>query len=312
MVSHPSHIARNYKRVSGFTLLVRVDVPMQEIVANINPKYLDHFKSQLIQYEVNGNSIEVLCDGGGHQDRHQLMTSLVKRSFEDFPSTRKLRFWVFTGDNRPTNSVNDCPLFSISGPRINSDFVIPDPYTLMWRQAGVDEFKTYCDTITHMSKFSPIKKSAVWRGLTSQNPVRKFIVDGCNSLKSEVLDLRDTQPDLNGPSFIEMKDLAQWSVFIDMPGHGFSGRLKYLLHAYRPVIVFERLDWDAVTINLEPGIHYVNCPPDFNVLNYRVNEILANYENYVERYNGTVELIRSLTERKNVSLMLVKKVSMYS
>jgi len=278
-----------------------------EIIADIHPQFLDHFKSQLLFYEVMGSEVKVIYDGGGHQDRHQLMTLLVKRSFEDFPTSRTIRFWVFTGDNRPTNSVNNQPLFSISGPRIHSDYVIPDPYNLKWPQAGVQDFHEYCEKINLESKARPLKNSAIWRGLTCQNPIRKIVVDSCASL-GEPFDLKDTTPDCNSSDFVQMLDLSKHAVLVDMPGQGFSGRLKYLLHAHRPIIVFERIDWDAVTLNLEPGFHYLSCSNDVNVFHYLVKKSIEYNDKYIKASVETVNLIKSLTSKKQVSRLLVKKV----
>lgn len=280
----------------------------QEIVADINPRFMDHFKSQLMQYEVTGSEVKVLYDGGGHQDRHELMTDLVERSFNDIPTPKRLRFWVFTGDNRPVDVVNDEPLFSIAGPRIRSEYVIPDPYVTKWTQAGVDNFESYCEIIRQNSLKSPTKNAAVWRGLASQNPVRKFIVERCATLKRDIYDVKDTQPDCNDNDFVHMKDLPNWSVLVDMPGQGFSGRLKYLLHAHRPMIVFQRLDWDAVTMLLEPGIHYLSCPPDSQVFEYLVHRTLLTYEETVRSNFQTVQIMKKITCRDHVSQLLVNKV----
>lgn len=277
------------------------------IEAAIKPEYIEHFKRQLLLLEVSKSDVRVLFDGGGRQDRHELMIELFKRSFEDFPSPNTIRFWTFTGDNRPTSAVNGQPLFSISGPRFQSDYVIPDPYVLRWPQAGVGDFHAYCEKIRQTSQKKPIKLSAVWRGLTSQHAVRKFIVKNCEALGG-MFDLKDTLPDTQRKDFVQMSDLPEWAVLVDMQGHGYSGRLKYLLHAYRPVIAFERLDWDAVTMCLEPGIHYTLCAPDISMFQYNVRKSMDMYDDYVKRSTDTVSLVKSLTSRKNVSHMLVKKI----
>jgi hypothetical protein len=279
-----------------------------EITTDIKPEYIDHFKSQLLQYEISNKEIRIIFDGGGHQDRHELMDILVKRSFNDFPVSRIVRFWIFTGDNRPTNTVNGQPLFSIAGPRTQSEYVIPDPHIIKWPQAGVADFHQYCESINLESRKNPIKMSAVWRGLVSQNPIRKFIVENCLHL-GETFDIKDSTPDPNSSEFLQMLDLPKWSTLVDMPGQGFSGRLKYLLHAHRPVIVFERLNWDAVTMCLEPGIHYLPCPPDMNIFKYTVIKSIQLNKEYINRSFETVNLIKGLTNRKYVSNMLVKKIT---
>jgi len=278
---------------------IDVDIPSQ---------YLEHFKTQLLHLEVSNGEVNTLFDGGGYQDRHELMVQLVKRSFSDCASQKSLRFWVFTGDNRPVNSINGEPLFSISGPRLQSDFVIPDPYLLKWSQVGVDDFTAYCKEITDASLAPPQNRSIVWRGSASMHPVREFIVGESAKLDSSKIDVKDTPPDSGNDSFISMRDLTKWAILCDMPGRGFSGRLKYLLHAYRPVIVFERHEWDAATMQLEPGVHYVSCPPDTQVFTHTVDKIFSKYEHFISASVSTVRLMSRLTERNYVSSTLVKKI----
>lgn len=278
------------------------------IEANIPEQHMAHFKSQLIQYEVKNGDVQVLFDGGGYQDRHHLMTCLVRRSFADRPVSRSLRFWVFTGDNRPTNIVNGQPLFSISGPRMQSHFVIPDPHILKWPQINVEDFAEYCEDIRLSSLNKPEKAGVIWRGSTAVHPVREFIANECGKLNNPKLDIKNTPPEVGNESFVSMKDITKWAILCDMPGQGFSGRLKYLLHAHRPVIVFERCEWDAVTMLLEPGLDFISCPPDIQVFTYTVDKILTRYEDFLASSVPTARLISKLTERSHVSNLLVAKI----
>ena len=67
-----------------------------EITTDINPQYLDHFKSQLMHVEASGSEVKFLFDGGGFQDRHESMKLLLRRSFHDIVNERcpgVVRFW---------------------------------------------------------------------------------------------------------------------------------------------------------------------------------------------------------------------------
>lgn len=279
------------------------------IQADIHPNFMDHFKSQLLFYEVSKSDIRVIFDGGGFQDRHYLMTTLLKRSFLDFPSKKTLRFWIFTGDNRPADSINGLPLFSISGPRHKSNLILPDPYIVKWSQVGVEDYELYCKEITKNSLGRPENLSVVWRGSSSMHPVRSMIINQFNRINNPLFDIRDTPPDPDNNSFIQMKDLTKWAILCDMPGRGYSARLKYLLRAHRPVVVFEREEWDAVTMLMEPGIDFVSCPPDVKIFNYTVEKIISQYDNFISRTKRTVDLMSKITDSKNVSTLLVKKIN---
>lgn len=278
------------------------------IQADIHPNFMDHFKSQLLFYEVTKSDVSIIFDGGGFQDRHYLMTSLLKRSFLDFPSKKTLRFWVFTGDNRPVDSVNGLPLFSISGPRHKSSLILPDPYIIKWSQVGVEDYESYCKEITKKSLERPENLSVVWRGSISMHPVRSMIIEEFKRINNPLFDIKDTPPDPDNNSFIQMKDLTKWAILCDMPGRGFSARLKYLLRAHRPIIVFEREEWDSITLLMEPGINFILCPPDVKIFNYTVEKILSCYEKYVSMTASTVSLVSKITERRNISSLLVRNI----
>lgn len=283
----------------------------QEIEVNVPPEYLDHFKRELLNVEILKNNVEVKFDGGGYSDRHQLMTSILKRSFEDFPTPRRLNFWIYTGDKRPANSINNSPLYSIAGPRLSHEFIIPDPHSLMWPQINISNFREYCDRIFDESYNNlPKNNSAVWRGTTCQHPSRSFIHKLYKSNLDAVLDIEESSVEPTD-SFVSMDQLHNWAILLDFPGQGFSGRLKYLMHVVRPKIVFEREIWDFATLHLEPGHHYISCPIDYNILVHETKKILSNYDHYLQASSEAASIMTKITQRKNISHALVSKILRY-
>lgn len=283
-----------------------------EIQADINPQFLEHFKSQLLQLEVNKSDIKILFNGGGFQDRHELILKLANRSFQDIPSSKTIRFWIFTGDNRPAQSVNGEPLFSISGQRNTQDFIIPDPYVISWNSIGVHDFLQYCDKLKldSLSQRPTIPK-AIWRGSVSQHASRKNMLECLRNRKSEFIDFENVDSNLDINKFIPMDGLKNWGCLLDFPGQGYSARLKYLMQIIRPKVVIERLDWDFATVNLEPGFHYASAPDDFNVIDYTINNVIKNYEWWLQKSLYAAEEMIKITERTNVSQNFVKKILKY-
>ena len=279
---------------------------------NLQPQFHDHFKSQLLYLEVIGENVKIIFDGGGFETRHKLMLDLIKRSFSDFPSNRTLRFFIFTGDNRPIETVNNEPLFSIAGPRIKQDFIIPDPHSLAWPEANVLEFNSYCEKIFQYSlKNKNLIPNLIWRGSKFVNKFRENIITQNEQLNIPFFNFKHVDKS-NKEDFIEMYDLSKYAILLDLPGGGFSSRIKYLLHTCRPIIITDgRINWDYGTINLEPGIHYVYSSNSIEDLTLNTKKILENYKFYINQSVQTYNLIKDIMQRKNISYNMVNKIQRY-
>lgn len=285
-----------------------------EITTDINPQYLDHFKSQLMHVEASGSEVKFLFDGGGFQDRHESMKILLRRSFHDIPTSKTIRFWIFTGDNRPTQKVNNEPLFSISGQRNLQDFVLPDPYVVAWNDVGVKDYTEYCKSLNQESlSQKPEIIKAVWRGSVAQHVSRENMLRSISRKPDNLTRIFDFQDASTGKdSFVSMSDLKKWAIMLDFPGRGYSARLKYFMHIIRPKIVIERIDWDFATLNLEPGFHFASVPDDFNIINYTAESVISNYGWWIQKSLFAAEEMSKITERSNISKNLVEKVLRYA
>ena len=100
---------------------------------------------------------------------------------------------------------------------------------------------------------------------------RVFWLGACtHPNRGRVHDIVATRPDLfeirmmswnhntvNESSFVSHPAHAKYSTLLDIEGAGYSGRLKLLAFANRPLIVLDRDHWDWAASILKPDEHYI-------------------------------------------------------
>jgi len=73
--------------------------------------------------------------------------------------------------------------------------------------------------------------------------------------------------------------VKRWACFIDLPAFGFDGRVPYLLHSGRPILLVERPppfenNWYAA--QLKPWEHYVPVKSDLSDLEAKTQIALSS------------------------------------
>lgn len=214
-----------------------------------------HFVSQLLLIEINDKEIKVLFDGGGFSDRHKTLLKSLNHASSIRKSSSIKRFFVFTGDDLPLGIITPWILFSTVGRREDKEIVLPDPYSFEWNDIGISDFESYRNEMIKFSNLcvseNRVIKQAYWRGSVAQHESRQLFL---NLVKDHAL--FDVQNATNAENFREMKFVGEHAVLVDFPGRGYSARLKHILFSGRPVVVYPRVSWDWVTLNLEPNIHF--------------------------------------------------------
>ena len=190
------------------------------------------------------------------------------------PVSSMKRFYIFTGDSLPHGVGLEWKLLSTVGKRSDHRTVIPDAYSFSWPEIGIKDFESYNFEMYHKTLESTqsqkVLNRAFWRGSIHQNFARvKFNEYVRDRPEFDVSDSEQT-------GFFEMKDVGGYSTLIDLPGQGYSARLKHLLVSGRPVIVYPREHWDWVTLRLEPGIHFCTTIPSVEDLANRCLMFLGN------------------------------------
>lgn len=253
-----------------------------------------HFLSQLLLFEVTRKKVVVQYDGGGFSDRHHTMISVVEKLFELGLLRTSKKFYIFTGDNRPGGIDFDHVYFSISGKRNDHELIVPDPYNFSWKYIGANSYDEFRKEIFENSQKDTLKviKKAYWRGSTGEHFSREELVKKAegNSLLNCV---KATSSDNN---FESLSQCGKYSALIDLPGRGWSARLKYLISSLRPVVVYPRHEWDWASMRLEPGIHYVLSLPSIDDLIQKCEMIIENSHAQNFYINSSLQIINQISE----------------
>ena len=108
---------------------------------------------------------------------------------------------------------------------------------------------------------TPLRPQAFFAGNARWHPVRSLLVNQSREMP-DWLDVRDVATDAAGgvvdaAAAVPFADAAQWEVLLDVPGGGWSGRLKFLPLLGRPLVVIDRREWDWISgAVLRPYEHY--------------------------------------------------------
>ncbi len=106
----------------------------------------------------------------------------------------------------------------------------------------------------------PLLPQAAFFGDRSLNPARRALVELAEE-HPDTLWVRHVLATAEGGSappdgFVPFHELSRWSVLLDVPGGGWSGRLKFLPLLGRPLLVLDRRDWGWGDGVLRPFEHY--------------------------------------------------------
>ena len=273
---------------------------------NWRPEWIDHFKQQLLFFEVSGPHAQVLYNGGGWQTRHEIMIKSIKEAVERKPVSYKKRFYLFTGDQLPQNLESEWRILSTVGGRSDFDSIVPDAYSFSWPEIGVTNFSDHNDAMFKKSQEllaqNRVLNKAYWRGSLNQNPSRReFFNQVKGNEHFDVLDVSMT-------NFKSMQDVGEYSVLIDLPGQGYSARLKHLVLSGRPVIVYPRDQWDWVSVQLEPGIHYLLSMPSCDHL--KISCELALFNSAIRNfYSNKGQEARILLKRETLYSAISNRIN---
>mmetsp|Transcript_64331 Transcript_64331/g.106923 ORF Transcript_64331/g.106923 Transcript_64331/m.106923 type:complete len:343 (-) Transcript_64331:96-1124(-) len=114
-----------------------------------------------------------------------------------------------------------------------------------------------------------LRRPAIFVGDATLHPVRQLLLKMTRSSAAarSLIDVRDVPLDAGraGAPFVPFEALSEWETILDLPGGGWSGRLKLLPLLGRPLIVVLRDAWGwADGAVLQPFVHYrpVNATTD--------------------------------------------------
>ena len=163
------------------------------------------------------------------------------------------------------------------GPRELASDLFPDFVFGGWWHIGLHDYDTFARAMEARAAAAPARSAqAFWIGNPEMSPSRVRLVEMSRERPSRI----DARPivwqhtkgnvtEATGERaatdrWVTLQRHSDWRYLIDLRGTGWSGRLKLLPYANRPLLVQERPHWDWASSRLRPWEHYVPVAADLD------------------------------------------------
>lgn len=160
---------------------------------------------------------------------------------------------------------------------------------LNWRQAKVADYTQTTKEIADKGLLPATENEIFWMGNPEGRkvlPLRHLLVKFgkknafCNFVATGANHAYDDRQDKKPIPFTSMADQTKNKYLLDIEGHGYSGRLKYLLHSRRPVFVVERPWMEYWHYDLKPWVHFIPVKRNLSDLKKNWEKVEASPDLY--------------------------------
>ncbi len=194
----------------------------------------------LVVLECDGRTLRV-WDPGGYETRHDQVYKLLCQSLHDQRIPAFEPIILSTADFPPDVGEPILAFCKSSDDRLVT--AVPDFVFECWPETGVEDFDVEARRIAVASQHPPLEQKVVWRGNINTHPIRREVVrlasDRLGKLDAQHVEIAGSLG--GGGQVISLaKQVRNWACLLDIEGRGYSGRLKLLAHAQRPLIVVDR------------------------------------------------------------------------
>jgi hypothetical protein len=164
--------------------------------------------------------------------------------------------------------------------------MIPDFVFWGWPEAGIDDYEATRLAILEASRRPAEDPRLFWIGNPQTHPTRqRFLELSAGDPRIHAAGLQwqaaTAGPDsrrlqTQGAAFVSLVDHCRYRYLIDLQGVGYSGRVKLLLFAGRPLFLQERRWREFFYDDLVPFEHYIPVREDLSDLSARIDWAEAN------------------------------------
>ena len=194
-------------------------------------------------------------------------------------------FQIYTGDredltSRPFGPVNKAYSIAVT----NKEHAAPCWAYSKWEELDMRPFDEISAEIDVAGQTIAPVPLVYWSGAANYVPERKKFkaLTQTENMKSLIKcnDFHSWPSNAGAPmgrGYISMADqVREHQAMIDLIGVGYSGRVKYLLHSHRPLLITERQLWDWPMHSIEPNVHYIPVKADFSDLKEKAEWVFQN------------------------------------
>ena len=225
----------------------------------------------MIKFNIQDGNLNII-ECHGWKTRPTTMKTLLKEYFDNRSYQNTSEITVDINDSCVSIGNNS---FSISATKNNANFLFPDPYSITWPEGGIDDVFDVCKNIAIKSCEVYTDNRAFWIGAnTHQSRSTLMNISRIHPDKVHAIMHQTVNNNLKNDSdfvydhnvFVSLQDHTKYKYLIDMPGAGWSARVKYLMFSRRPLFIINRLNWDWATWDLEEWKHFIPVKSDVSDL----------------------------------------------
>jgi hypothetical protein len=240
-------------------------------------------------------------DRGGYQSRHAATLAVLREVFMKFaPDFAGLHFDFFMCSFDNPESCNALAevaphvlAYSVTDACLPNVIAIPDFTYGGWPEAGIESYTATAAAMAEAGKKPPLHDKIFWIGNAGMEESRLRLLEIGRQHPDDLEFISmNWQPSVEGEAsasrlpasrYVSLPDHAEYSMLLDIRGAGYSGRLKLLMQAGRPVFIVERRFREFFYEHLRPYEHYMP-----------VKEDLSDLVEHVRQVKGDRGLARSL------------------
>jgi hypothetical protein len=189
-------------------------------------------------------------DLGGPETRHQSMLRVVEAADAEIGLPSFGPLLVNTGDQPVCTPEKPWRAYSFCSSARHLDVAVPDPVFGGWPEVGIQDYDETCRAVAAAGAAPAERPLVGWVGSLATHPIRAEL-HRLGSRHPAELEVRQVEwgprnadgvqlGTVTGVHLTLADQVARWGALLDVEGVGYSGRLKILLHAGRPVLVQDR------------------------------------------------------------------------
>ena len=246
------------------------------------------------------NNLVQIIDFGWFQSRNPSMISLFKEAIS-WISWDFLPIFINTWD-RPINKHSKRIILSFSSSDNFTDIIIPDFIYDCRKEAKIENFTDEINKIKNVWKKEWILKKIwrIWNCNTHENRWKLYRLWQENK---NLMEIMHCDLSLSNIFFLSLEDLVKkYKYLIDIEGRWYSGRLKLLFFARRPIFIQDREYKDFLCQYLKPWENYIRVKNDLSDLEDAILTIQNNPKLEKTIINNTIDFAETyLTKEKAIS-----------
>ena len=237
----------------------------------------------LFQLVLSENTFNFYNNGGYEYRNESTIKLLIEalKMHEQLFYNKTLNVTVNTSDHIFTDCLNYAHT-------TNKYLTIPDFTFDQWPQVGIQSFNTTVLNILDQHNVDSIYNSVFWSGsvgnIKQRNIYQALSATNHRFICNEIHWNKTDSIAMAADNYVSIPDHCKYKYLLDLQGHGWSARLKFLLYSNRLVFIAKRPQLEWWMHHLQDKVNCVLVESDLSNL----NELVNYYDNNPEEYKTIV------------------------